>query len=179
MFRLARIDLAGFKDLLTQWEPHFDGDSGLLYDHCRPFLDHAERICGEKPQDPTYGIWALINENGGKKTYEGFTHINHKLPRTPHAEVRLVWNALHPRYENEFEPETLAQFTVSYIVGAIKLAKGDLLAQSVRIYLGNATDKSYAQGIVASMKSEMNGTSPIEFAGNWLHIVDVTKIDVS
>lgn len=176
---LVRLTRQTFNELLEQWKPHFDGDESLLYEHCRPFLDHAQRICDEEPADPCYGIYALTakSENGGP-AYEGFTHINHKLPKTPSSEVRLVWNTLHPRYETEISPEQLAAFTVSYIVGAISLAKGELSSHSVRIYLGNATDKSYAQGIVASMRAEMNGDSPIEFAGNWLHIKDVQRVEL-
>jgi hypothetical protein len=178
VFSLVRLDGGSFEKLLEQWKPHFDGDEDLLYEHCRPFLDHAQKICAENPPDPCYGIWALIRQHdNGDLHYEGFTHINHKLPKTPNAELRLVWNTLHPRYETEITPELLATFTVSYIVESIKLAKGELSAHSVRIYLGNATDRAYAQGIVASMRTEMGDNSPIEFAGNWLHITDVTRVD--
>jgi hypothetical protein len=178
VYTLIRLDSVSFSELLGQWRPHFNGDEDLLYEHCRPLLDHAERICNEIPPDPSYGIFALTSLRSDALSYEGFTHVNHKLPRTPSSEVRLVWNALHPKYERELTPELLAEFTVSYIVGAIKLAQGSLLAKSVRIYMASAVDRSYAQGIVASMRVQMGDESPIEFAGNWLHIGGIEPIAV-
>ena len=178
MLELVRIYKAEFDELRKQWAPYFDGDQDLLYDHCRPHLDHAERICNENPPDATYGIYALVERKGHAISYEGFTHINHKLPRTTASEVRLVWNTLHPKFENDLTPEHLASFTVSYIVGAIKLAKNEMAAESVRVYLGNGTDRRYAEGIAAYMKSGTTTASPIAMKGNWLHIGNIRDVKI-
>lgn len=176
MLTLRRLDLTGFRELLDQWTPLFNGDADLLYEHCRPHLEHAERICGEDPPDLQYGIYALIRHTDGTIVYEGFTHVNHKLPNSPDAEVRMVWNTLSPRYETALTPEILADFTVAYISGAIDLAKNSLPANAVRVYLGNATDRQYAQGIMAVMQSRTD--VDVAFAGNWLHINGVTTLEL-
>jgi hypothetical protein len=175
LLELKRLNSVEFDILEKQWQVYFDGDQSYLFDHCKPHLEHARSICSEDPHDPRYGIYALISSSDG--TYEGFTHVNHKLPRTADSEVRLVWNTLSPVYETALDSERLALFTASYIFGAINLARGELRSNSVRIYLGNGTDRQYAQGIVVSMREKLGEKSPIEFAGNWLHIREIELID--
>ncbi len=176
---LERLDQTSFQALVSQWRESFGGDDDLLYEHCRPHLDHALKIVSEAPSDPGYGIYALVARRDEQTVYEGFTHVNHAKPR---REVRLVWNTLHPRYEVSLDPLNLAEITYAYIAGAIALANGDMEADAVRIYLHNATDRRYAQGIVAGMRHSVrhaNGVSPtIDMAGNWLHLQDIRGLSL-
>jgi hypothetical protein len=175
---LKRIDSEQFADLRQQWKPFFDNNGELLYEHCRPHIDHAQRIVDEAVPDPRYGIFGLVRTDGASVVYEGFTHINHKLPRTPDAEVRLVWSTLSPRYETELNGELLAEFTFAYISGAILLANQRMIADQVRVHLGNAIDRQYAQGIVAALRGSHASKVRVALAGNWLHISGVTGLDL-
>jgi hypothetical protein len=174
---LKRLTRQCFETLWDQWAPLLD-ESELFREHAEPQLQHARNIVSEDPLDPRYGIYGLVRDGGDGPVYEAFTHVNHKLAGSPHAEVRLVWNTLSPRYETELDPDVLAEFTYAFITGAIRLAQSELKADSVRVYLGNATDRQYARGIVDGLRAHPIGSVTVALAGNWMHISGVTGLSL-
>ena len=162
---------------MNQWAPFLD-EHELFSEHARPQLQHARSVVDERPADPRYGIYGLVRESAYGDTYEGFAHVNHKLAGTTHAEVRLVWNTLSPSYETELDADLLAEFTFAYVTGAIRLAQSELEADAVRVYLGNATDRQYARGIVDGLRTHPTGRVTVALAGNWLHVSGVAGLSL-
>jgi hypothetical protein len=174
---LRRLTDRSFETLWNQWAPFLD-ENELFSEHAQPQLQHARNVVTEDPPDPRYGIYGLVRESTDGDVYEGFTHVNHKLAGSPHAEVRLVWNTLSPRYETELDADLLAEFTYAYVAGAIRLAQSELEADSVRVYLGNATDRQYARGIVDGLRAHPIGGVAVALAGNWLHMSGVAGLSL-
>ena len=150
-FQLQRLDAHLFSDLMQQWNALFERDD-ILWDHSKPYIEHAQRIASEPTKDPRYGIYGLVAKTNGQLSYEGFTHINQKLPKTPDAELRLVWTSLSPKYEEKFDSNDLATVTFSLLHGAILLAQGEMKARSIRLHLGNVTERDYVLGIAKGLR---------------------------
>lgn len=176
MFSLERISVADgrFLELEDQWRSqaaaHNDGEEPE--DYYPTMMVHARRIAEESPQDPRYGIYALVNRSDqGECSYEGLIHINHKLPRTSVATTRMVWNILAPKYDYD-DPELVATVMASYVVGGIKLCRSDMRSSALQMYLHNGTDRRYTVGAVSLLR-ELNSELRVSVRGMWLHIDNV------
>ena len=89
--------------------------------------------------------------------------------------MRLVWTSLSPKYEEKFDRNDLATVTFSLLHGAILLAQGEMKARSIRLHLGNVTERDYVLGIAKGLRWTHPNVE-IAFAGNWLHIKNVDEL---
>lgn len=176
MFSLVRASYQNgvFSELEAQWlaqsaELNPGEEPG---DFMPTMMDHARKIAAEEPQDRKYGIYALVNPQApGERSYEGLIHVNHKLPNTTAATVRMVWNLLAPRYDYD-QPDQIAAIMASYLIGGIKLCRSDMRAGALQMYLHNGTDRRYAVGAVGVLR-EIHAELSIDVRGSWLHIENI------
>ncbi|MCG5240860.1 hypothetical protein ACIU1J_05445 [Azospirillum doebereinerae] len=178
MFSLVRATIKNghFTKLEDQWRDQAsslsEGVAEEPEDYFATMMDHARRIAEEDPEDPKYGIFTLINENaGGGPAYEGLVHINHKLPRTSKACVRMVWNILAPHFDYD-QQDLIANVMASYIMGGLKLCRSEMKSSSMQMYLLNGTDRQYAVGAVSLLR-ELDSELRVNVRGMWLHIDNI------
>lgn len=162
-----------FECLKREWDSQMEGQDDAPSESYEPFLNHAAGIANEKPQDAKYGVFILAEDDGHGEPappYEGVVHINHKLPKTSAAELRMVWSLIAPKYQVEpFDPRHFARLTAGFLTGGIHLCGTKMPASRMRMYLGNAIDREHAQ-IVAAMLEERDNTLSVAVKGSWLHL---------
>lgn len=165
-----------FQRLKDEWQAqlaHEDAPTTLYI----PMMEHAERISKEDPPDKRYGIFvvARLDDEGNEEAREGLVHINHALPKTSAAALRLVWNLVAPRYAyEEIEPGHLGGILATFLTGALRLSTTDMRSGEVRMYLGNAMDRAFAKMIIERIADQL---PEFKFAigGGWLHISFATR----
>jgi hypothetical protein len=161
-----------FPTLRDEWNAEMSRDGeGPPQDYYRTMMEHAAGIIERRDNDPKYGIFALIQRDDGGIVvgHDGFVHISHKLPNTSDATLRVLWNLLAPRHQQEIDRAKLARITTAFVVGAFELSQTHMPARQIKIFLGNSIDREYAT--IAAAFLEQNDAS-ISFAvvGSWLHI---------
>lgn len=162
-----------FAVIRKQWDLQLKAKaSGAPPEYYDVFMDHAAQIAAEVKADPKYGLYGLMR---GKETQRGYqacdaiAHVNHKLPKTSKAEVRVVWNLLAPRYQYEATSPTDLALILSGLMGqTLALCLNEMKSKRYRMYLGNMADRNFAAAVAIGLQ----GLSGFQVAvhGNWLHI---------
>ena len=142
-----------FRQVSDQWRaPNLIEYNDVLEpeDYFPTMMEHAAKIAEEVPPDRKYGIFCLVGTQAdGTPSYEGIVHVNHKLPNTSAATLRMVWNLLAPKYDYE-GAEALARITASYVLGGIQLCRADMRSSALQMYLTQMVlDRLYASGAVS------------------------------
>jgi hypothetical protein len=161
-----------FKVMKDEWDQQLKTDEDSPAEYYEPMMAHAEKIAGEHPQDPRYGIFVLVEQdvNDGHVSCHGMVHINHAWPKSKDATLRLVWNLIAPRYQyGEPNSAALARIMVGFIVESLALCGNDMPSKELKIYLGNAIDREYA-AIAASILEVTQPDFGFKIHGAWLHI---------
>lgn len=160
-----------FDRLHHQWNAQVADLEDSPGEYYPTLLAHAGKIAAENPQDNHYGIFALVREGlDGDFSYEAFVHIDHAKFHKDGPTLRMVWNLLAPKFEaSETLEEDIAMVTASFIYEGLKLCAGEMKAGALRIYLHNATDLRYAQGVASAVKIQISELS-VSLKGKWLEI---------
>lgn len=158
-----------FARLKSQWAAEL-GEDDSPEDFYGVFIKHAESIASETPQDARYGIYVLVGDDG---SMHGLVHVNHKLPNTSAAEVRLVWTLLAPKYMAEsIDLVEFGGLMAGFINGGIELARTEMRAQSMKMLVQNPTDRQYAATVAAVLQS-MQPTLRADVRAGWLHVDNI------
>jgi|GEM_PF-2355786 len=176
-YQLIRISVQNghFARLEEQWKSQrkslgFEEEDN---DYVPMMMMHARKIASESPQDPRYGIYALVNDKDGECQYEGLVHVNHKLPRTSDSTVRMVWNILAPKYD-ALDREHIAKVISSYLFRGIGLCHSEMPAGTLQVYIQNATDRAYVSNIAKLFgefeNSEFDNKVTLTVKGLWLFV---------
>jgi hypothetical protein len=117
-----------------------------------PSMSHASTvILDPKPRLWIYGLAHVDAQGRIRAPFDRIVHVNHKLPRTPHAEVRYVWTTLGPAQAARKDPGTAIGLIADYMIAAMEMAKIDHKCQTVRIYLPDGTDHQAAKLFVKAI----------------------------
>lgn len=176
MYQLKRATCinGSFAQISEQWLAQIAEYNGTSEpeDYLPVMMSHAQQIAGESPPDRKYGIFYLegVRENGSP-SYEGLIHVNHKLPNTSAATLRMVWNLLAPKYDY-IDTSAIGSIMASYVVGGIRLCRTNMRSASLQMYLHNGTDRQYALGAVGLLK-ELHPELDVNVRGMWLHINNI------
>ena len=157
--------------LLTSWDKQLR-THGAPKGWAQPYLDHATGIVGEGGRDPRYAIYVACGERNGKPSapYEGFVHVNFKLPKTPHAEIRLVWNRIAPKFQFDDMRTQVADVQAAFLFGALELSVARRAKPPVKMFLANPIDIAFGRNfaLIVNRVPGMNLNALVR--GNWLHI---------
>jgi hypothetical protein len=160
-----------FASLKKEWNKQFAHDDAPV-DSYRPMMEHAERISAENPQDKRYGIFVLVDQADDDKvlTHEGLVHINHALPRTTKATLRLVWSLIAPHYAyEEIKVEKLANISAGFLIGSLRICGTAMQSRHLRIYLGTPIDRQFAMSLASHMGTK-HPKHTFAVAGSWMHL---------
>lgn len=159
-----------FDRLKTEWDiqlEHDDAPAGVYV----PMMEHAAKVCSEYHQAKGYSIFVVLDtQPDGTVVHEGLIHINHIFPGTKAPTLRLIWNLIAPRYAyEEVNPKHIASILSTFLAGALKLASDTMPSKEVKMYLGNAIDRTFAEALVKVLGAKIRN---LKFAihGGWLHI---------
>jgi hypothetical protein len=156
-----------FPQLRTQWNGHlatYNEDPAFFR---VPFLDHAEKISGEKPAPKNYGIFLLKDEHG---EFHALFHANvARLPQTDGKTLRILWILAAPRYEYEDVSETdMALLVSSILMAALDLVGGTMNANHLKVRLEGQAERRFAHGLAFQLKGKTHAI--VEVRGTWLHM---------
>jgi hypothetical protein len=168
MYKAARANEKLFAQLREQWSGVLASYNESPEDFAVPYLDHAQKIAGEKPQSKKYGIFALVDEEG---TFHGLYHANiADLPKTVGKTLRLNWILYSPHYEFQNVTDTdLAKLVSSIIASGLVLCK-EWKANHMKVRLSNKAERTFAHGFTTLLRDkDLKGTL-VEVRGNWLHL---------
>jgi hypothetical protein len=164
---LSRISVSDgtFIRLREQWQAECEAHGLSLEDYASPHIEHAERICGEDPQDAKYGIYALEAEG----LFECLVHANlARLPGTNGKTLRLLWVLLAPRHDfGEATPEQFAALVTGLLMGALSAAE-EMNADEIKLQLTGVGDHAYFRGVASGLSASLG--IRLEVRGNWLHV---------
>lgn len=155
--------------LRTSWDKQLK-HYGAPGDWVVPQLDHAEKIIQDA--DPRYGIYVACGGKLGMPSapYDGFIHVNFKLPNTTASEIRLVWNRVAPRFQFEDLRADVVEIQSTFIFGAMELSQVQGRKIPVKMFLGNPIDQAFGRSFsqIVSRMSGMQISAAVR--GNWMHI---------
>jgi len=141
-------------------------------DWAKPYLEHARSIVAESPQEARYGIYVACGSREGNPStpYEGFVHVNFKLPKTSAAEIRLVWNRIAPKYQFEDLREEVGDIQSAFINGALGLSEDHGKNPPIRMFLGNPIDQQFGRNFSRIISGIPGMQIKAIVRGNWLYI---------
>ena len=168
-----QAETPSWRHLVAQWTAECAHADEQFSEFAPTFMAHAYKIASENPQDPNYGIYAIVM--GGD--YHGLVHVNCAgLPKTRGQTLRLVWTLLSPRYDFEdIGAQEFGTVAAELVSGALAVAKGDMASHHVKIHAASNSDRQFFKSVV----HQISATRPdAQFAlrGNWLEITGVEKL---
>ena len=157
--------------LLTNWEKQLKAH-GDPEGWAQPYLDHATKIVNESGNDPRYGIFVVCGERKGVPSapYEGYVHVNFKLPKTPHSEIRLVWSRIAPRFQFEDLRDQVAEVQATFLFGALELTTSRRAKPPIKMFLGNPIDIAFGRNFALIVNRMPAKRLNALVRGNWLYI---------
>lgn len=159
--------------LKNDWDRQLAGDDEPR-DYYEVWIERAREIASEDPADPRYGIYVLQTDFD-EKSLDGIVHVNHKLPRTSDAEVRLVWSILAPKFSRvEAETEELSEVVGGFLYGGLRLAATEMQADAMRMYLQNQSERQYARAVALALRHFLPDLR-VSMAGSWLLMSNIQK----
>ncbi len=164
-----------FSKLKKQW----DGQLEMLEEdnesYAVPYMDHAEKICSEKPPSDDYGIYVITAADG---SYLGLFHANlAELPKTRGKTLRVLWALSSPRFDfGDAEESEITALVAGIFYGAYDLALRKLKANAVKIHLQSPGDRRLAMGMGAALMHQ-NSEIAVAMRGNWVHIEGVSNVE--
>lgn len=158
-----------FEKLKSNWDKQIE-KLGIPSDGYKSAIEYAEKIVQE-PQDNVYGIYVLCGGDRVNATapYEAFIHVNHKLPKTSAAEIRLVWNRFAPKYFDPARQAKLPEVYMGIIYGGLSLAQANVKCNKMRMYLANDADLRFAQVFAPIFTRSVVDRWAASVRGQWLH----------
>lgn len=156
-------------DLLSrldrQWSAECEGFGEALDDYAAPHLQHARKICGETPPDPSYGVFAL--DDGAD--IQALMHVNRaRLPRSDGHTLRVLWVLLAPRFDYaEVSAPEFARIAAGIISGAIDVSETEMPSKQIKIHLNGIGDRRFFHGMASALAGAKFN---VEVKASWLHI---------
>lgn len=141
-----------FQRLDASWRKEAEA-SDLDYDAAwGPQMERASEVIADpKPRLWIYALAQVDAHQRVRAPFDRIVHVNHKLPKTPHSEVRYVWTTLGPAQAARRDPATAVGLIGDYMTAALALARNDHKCQTVRLYLPDGIDHQAAQLFVQAI----------------------------
>jgi hypothetical protein len=138
----------------------------------KSWMDYADEIAAEDPTDERYGIFIVCGGNSAapRAPFLACAHVNHKLPRTRHAEVRVVWHKVAPKFDGRAGEQGLAQALSGIISGAVSLSAGAGMSGKSKVYLENPIDRRFGHSFVQIVNEFGIDGLKARMQGTWLNL---------
>lgn len=127
---------------------------------------YGDQVVSRHASSEKYGIY-ILGADGGPAPYHAFVHVNHKLPRTTNAELRIVWMRFAPKYSND--QDGMIEVFSGVLFGGLEFAAGAKIP-GMKMYLGDPTERRFAASFSASINKLAVDTLHSAVKGSWLHV---------
>jgi hypothetical protein len=177
--KLVPLTPALFQRLETSWRKDAEACDLDFDSSWAPHLRYASSLV-TNPKD-RYWIYALSHVDASDRIrppFDRIVHVNLKLPKTPHAEVRFVWSHLSPHLAAQKDLSTAPDQVADYMIAAMATARKDHNCKALRLYLPDKIDHQAAQifakviGIMGAKVAPSGGKSvaklEVRVVGQWL-----------